>query len=226
MNLKLLKILVLFVALPAMLILTFMPEAFATTPSTIPSGIQYYVPINLTNSQSTATPANFQQMLTFNALSICTPALCAPHLNNTEFFYANGTVIPSWLESGAGITNNYGSNDIASSSNVIAWVKLAPSGFIPASGSNTIYMGFAANTVNLFSNTITGEAPQLSSTYAEYDDGASVFTNYWNFNGTTLSSPFTSVIGTDGSVSVNNGLSITLSTPSWGTYVISSSTFP
>ena len=176
--------------------------ASAASPSALPSNIVAYSAITLTNAQTTATPANFQQMLTFNALALCTPKFCAPHLNNTEFFYANGTVIPSWLESGAGITNNYGSNDIASSSNVIAWVKLAPSGFIPASGSNTIYMGFAANTVNLFSNTITGEAPQLSSTYAQYDDGAEVFTNYWNFAGTTLPSGWTG-----SAYLINNGIS-------------------
>ena len=190
------------ILLTPLLLLVMIGIAGATTPSAFPSGIQYYVPINLTNSQTTATPANFQQMLTFNALAICTAKLCAPHLNNTEFFYVNGTVMPSWYESGAGISNNYGSNDLASSSNVIAWVKLSPAGFVPASGTNTIYIGFASNSTNLFSNTITGEAPQLSSTYAEYDDGANVFSFYANFAGTTLPTGWT-VLSTG--TTFNNG---------------------
>ena len=73
---------------------------------------------------------------------------------NVEFFYANGTIIPSWLE-------NY------TSGHAIWWVK---TGSIAASSTLTIYMGFANKTTNLFNNKTTGEAPQLSSTYGEYDD--------------------------------------------------------
>src|SRR5208282_3683963 len=61
----------------------------------------------------------------------------------------------------------------------------------------TIYMGFAANTVNLLNGVQTGEAPQLSCfnsyntitgcnsiySYGEYDNGANVFTVYQNFAG-------------------------------------------
>ena len=59
-----------------------------------------------------------------------------------------------------------------------------------------------------------GEAPQLPcgttatsscSTYAEYDDGASVFTNYWNFAGTTLPSTLTEITTSSSSFSIDNG---------------------
>ncbi|MGC8580720.1 MAG: hypothetical protein ACP5MB_11810, partial [bacterium] len=95
------------------------------------------------------------------------------------------------------------------SGKLITWLKINPS--IPASSGITIYLGFASKTTNLLSSSGTtgiGEAPQLSSTYAQYDDGASVFNNYWNFAGTSL--PSSLVVGnTGGTYSVNNGLRIT-----------------
>jgi hypothetical protein len=65
------------------------------------------------------------------------------------------------------------------------WLKL-PSGIL-ADNSSILYMDFMPGSV-LSSNGPTGEAPQLSSTYAEYDDGASVFQLY--FNGNTNPSSF------------------------------------
>ena len=200
------------ILLAPFLLLMLMGIAGATTPSTIPSGIQYYVPINLTNSQTTATSAPFQQMVNITESTYSSYIAYSGSTANFEYFYSNGTIIPAWIESN-------------SSGKLITWVKTIS---IPASSHIQIYLGFASKTTNLLSSSGTsgiGEAPQLSSTYAKYDDGASVFPNYWNFAGTTLPSPFTSVIGTDGSVSVNNGLSITLSSGAWGTYVISNSTF-
>ena len=163
---------------------------------TIPANVIAYLNITLDNSQSTATPAPFQQMLTVNSLAY--QSYESNTLANIEFFYANGTIVPSWLESGN--TN--------SSTNTIYWVKLVNG---EAATSNTlIYMGFGAHSTSFFSNTLTGEAPQLSSTYAEYDNGANVFTNYWNFAGTALPSGFNS-LASGGTYSVDNGL--TLSTP-------------
>ncbi|MGC8580717.1 MAG: hypothetical protein ACP5MB_11795, partial [bacterium] len=58
------------------------------------------------------------------------------------------------------------------------------------------------NTLSSSGTTGIGEAPQLSSTYAQYDDGASVFNNYWNFAGTTMPSGWS----TESGLTVNNGL--------------------
>jgi len=59
-------------------------------------------------------------------------------------------------------------------------------GFPPHS-SQTVYMGFAAaNRSFLSQRGPTGEAPQLSPVYGEYDDGPIVFNFYDNFAGTAL----------------------------------------
>ena len=126
------------------------------------------------------------------------------NLANFEYFYSNGTIIPAWIESN-------------SSGKLITWVKTVS---IPASSKITIYLGFASKTTNLLSSSGTsgiGEAPQLPcgttatsscSTYAQYDDGASVFNFYDNFAGTSLSNKWT-VSGGTSTYSVSNGLTVT-----------------
>ena len=179
--------------------LTFVGLANATP--TVPSGIQYYVAVNITNSQTTATPSPFQQMINITESTFSNYIAYNNNFANFEYFYANGTIIPAWIESN-------------SSGKLITWVKLTPS--IPASGKLTIYLGFASKTTNLLSSSGTsgiGEAPQLSSTYAQYDDGASVFNNYWNWAGTSLPSGWTTS-GT-GSATVNNGLTVSSGVANW-----------
>ena len=127
----------------------------------------------------------------------------------------NGTVIPSWLES---YTSSY----------AIWWLKIAA---IPAGSSETVYVGFAPATTNLFNTVNDGEAPQLTcsnpsdtascSTYAEYDNGANVFNNYWNFAGTVLPNGWY-LIGTV-SVVVSNGLIAPSGPGSGAAYNLSSS---
>ena len=112
----------------------------------------------------------------------------SPFGQNVEFFSATGQILDSWLE-------NY------TSTHAIWWVKLTSS--IPAGSKQTIYMGFAPTSTNLFNTNNVGEAPQLSSTYAEYDDGANIFNNYWNFAGTSLPSGW--VVPSGMTFTVNNG---------------------
>ena len=127
-----------------------------------PTGLSYYVPLNISNSQTSATPNPFQQMINItsadNGWTYINTNQTTSFGENVEFFYPNGTIIPSWLE-------NY------TSGHAIWWVK---TGSIAASSTLTIYMGFASKTTNLLNNKTTGEAPQLSSTYAEYDDGVDI----------------------------------------------------
>ncbi len=135
-------------------------------PSAVPSGIVAYVPITLTNSQTSATPAPFQQMVQFSGPGYSNYINYSGNTANFEFFTEGGSVIPAWIESN-------------SSGTITAWLNLANG--IPASNSITVYLGFASPTTNLLSSTGAngiGEAPQLSSTYAQYDDGESVFTQY------------------------------------------------
>lgn len=150
----------------------YLPNVTISNSSVI--NVNYYAPITIQNTQTTATPAPFQQIITVNSLAYAPYE--AGNLQNVEFFYPNGQVIPSWLESGNSNT----------STSTVYWLKLANG--IPASSTITVYIGFAPKSTNLLNKYITGEAPQLSPIYAEYDNGASVFLVY--FNGDTPTSDF------------------------------------
>ena len=128
----------------------------------IPKNIINYIPLTIKNSQPTATPSPFQQEVVVDSADY--QQYEASNLQNVEFFYPNGTIINSWLESG-------NSNTVTSS---VYWLKLSG---IPASSSITIYMGFASTSTNLFNTGNDGEAPQLSSTYGAYNDISNVMNN-------------------------------------------------
>ncbi len=153
--------------------------------------IVHFVPITITNAQNTSTASPFQEML--NVTSFTYKNYEASNLQNVEFFYSNGTIIPSWIESG----NSYTSNS------TIYWLRV--NGI--TSGSNLdIFMGFTATSENLFNSLNIGEAPQLSGTYGEYDDGSNVFSFYANFAGSLLPTGWSAGTGT--SYSINNGLTL------------------
>jgi len=162
-----------------------------------PTAIAHFFPITITNSQSSPTPAPFQQIINITESNYSSYLTYNGNIANFEYFYANGTVIPAWIESN-------------SSGKLITWLKLAKG--IPANSKITIYLGFANKTTNLLSSSGTtgiGEAPQLSSTYAEYDDGASVFNFYDSFAGTTLPGWINySVQSSSMYIDANNGLYI------------------
>lgn len=151
----------------------------------IPSAITTYVPITLSNSQSEPTSVPFQYMLSVNSLEF--QSYESKNLSNIEFFYYNGTIIPSWMEGSTSNTllnNPTNSIYFYTSTNTIYWLELSNS--ITPSNSLTIYMGFSLTSQNLFNNVDVGEAPQLSTSYAEYDDGSTIFT-YYNVNPSTTS---------------------------------------
>ncbi|MFP3279062.1 MAG: DUF2341 domain-containing protein [Candidatus Micrarchaeota archaeon] len=148
-------------------------------PTSIPSGIVAYVPITLTNSQSSATPSPFQQMIQINEGNYANYIAYNGNIANFEFYTQSGQILPAWIES-----NNSGT--------LTVWVKL-PNG-IPASSSLTIYLGFASKTTNLLSNSGTtgiGEASQLSLSYGQYDDIGSVMNSgllyqIWGWGGSGM----------------------------------------
>ena len=182
--------------------------SYAVTP---PAKIVAYLPVTFFNYQPTAIGANVplavgeantvaMGMIGFPANSY--QQYEVPNMSNVEFFFANGTVINSWLEgnylnemSANGVAASFASsNALADSANVLWWVEYPwPSSFLPAGSSaapamNTIYMGFAANAVssadNLFNGKTVGEAPQLdcanpyntiTCAYAAFDNGNTVF---------------------------------------------------
>jgi thermopsin len=180
--------------------ITVATQVIPPSPVILPSGILDWVPITLTNNQPSATASPFQQMIQVD--SAYYSQYEASNLQNVEFFYSNGVVIPSWLES----------DNSNMATDTIYWLSLSS---IPANSQVTIYMGFASTSTNLFNTQTTGEAPTLSSTYAQYDDGAAVFNSYFNFAGVSLPSGWNQQIVGSGGVTVNNGLSVFTGGATW-----------
>ncbi len=146
-----------------------------------------YVPVNL--STSGTTPSPFQQMLDVGGYSTFTYNGVTYNGINQQWsnveFTSDG---PCTSQSCSGVTplQAWCETGCSGSGSATVWVKL-PSGF---SGSTTIYMNLMPNDVMSASGP-TGEAPQLSPNYAEYDNGGLVFAYYnpapSNTNGWTIS---------------------------------------
>jgi len=175
----------------------------AQTPTLLSEEIEFvgtlitFYTITITNSQSDPTPSPFQQLLNLNLSSILSSS---SQLLNLQFCLDVNCNTPlyAWIEQ----------NTL---SNAYIWINLPVS--IPANSSITIYM-FVRNSVQY---PYTGIAPNLTSTYGQYDNGENVFSFYDNFAGTTLSSKWvTGVSG--GTYTVNNGLTLNIS-PTQGNYV-------
>ena len=178
------------------------------------------VPITLSNSQSSATGTNFQDMISFNPSTYSNYE--TGNLSNIEFtagapIGTSGNIpLYAWIESGASST----------ATNTVAWVNLA-SNTLGAAGSGTntltIYMNFLPDTSPVTSG-YTGYAPQLycasgcfQTSYAQYDTGGNVFNFYDNFAGNVLSSKWDVVTA----YTMNNGLTLS----SAGGEIYSTSTF-
>jgi len=179
------------------------------------SPIQYYVPITLYNNQPIPTPEPFQQDIAICNGNPNLPSDFAyvnnatlfneinPNGQNVMFFNPNnGQLFYSWYEGQLnynGVTCN------------VWWVNI-PNG-IPANNNIVIYMAIGNYNTNYYSQyyPYVGEAPQLSPTYGEYDNGNYIFLFYDNFAGTTLNTgKWTSLASV---YTINNGLQIN-ATPS------------
>jgi len=133
--------------------------------------------ISVVNDTTQATPTNFQQLI----------QTTLQYPSGVRFWSPTNGWLYGWLES------------LSSTNQANIWVKIPSS--IPAGGVYQIYM-VEDSSLN-FDGVYWGEAPQLSSSYAQYDNGGNVFNNYWNFAGTSLPSGWASST----TVTVNNGLS-------------------
>ncbi|MHB8702289.1 MAG: archaellin/type IV pilin N-terminal domain-containing protein [Nitrososphaerales archaeon] len=153
------------------------------------SGPSPYVPITITNSQTLATPAPFEQSMTINPSQYT--SLEGTDIGNIRFFAtfsgsAFSNPIDSWLESFSG------SSSANTALSATFWLNIAAG--IGASSAITVYMVFEPTSTE-FDGSVAGEAPQLSPTYGVYDNGANVFTLYGG-GGATGWSAFTFVGGT------------------------------
>ena len=117
-----------------------------------------------------------------------------PDLSNITILNADGERVYAWLESDNFATSKTSTDTI--------WVKI-PS--LKAHSNYNLYLYPSGE----FDGVYWGEAPQLSSTYAEYDNGKYVFNFYDNFAGTTLGSEWNSG-ASGGTITVNNGLTETI----------------
>lgn len=155
-------------------------------------GPYYYLPLQIDNlALNSPVEAGFQLQVNL------TPSSYSQYeradLGNLRFYYGSAE-LDSWCESGCSSNANKS----------IFWVKLPYA--IPANGISKLQIYFMPKNIE-YSGRYAGEAPQLSSTYAEYDNGANVFPVYYNFPGTSMPNEFTPYVG-DAAVSVNNGINI------------------
>ncbi|MEM3846783.1 MAG: DUF2341 domain-containing protein, partial [Candidatus Parvarchaeota archaeon] len=171
----------------------------------MPAAKMITIPISISNNQNTATPAPFQQLITINPVQLGSNNFSAD-LGNIRFYSDPALTQPlyAWVESG--------NSNTVSATNI--WVKL-PNG-IPANSTVTIYMALGSVGAE-YDGVYMGEAPQLSPTYGQYDNGASVFNFYDNFAGTVLSNKWTTGVN-GGSITVNNGISLYSGTTSTSNY--------
>jgi len=145
-------------------------------------------PIIIYNTQNIPTPSPFQQDIAIcngnpgigpNFAYINNATLfnqINPNGQNVLFFNPNnGQLLYSWYEGQL----NY--NGVTCD---VWWVKL-PNG-IPANSNVTIYMYIGPNSANYYQQyyPYAGEAPQLFSTYGQYDNGNYVFYYYSNTSNT------------------------------------------
>jgi hypothetical protein len=176
-----------------------------------------YIPITFNNTQSSATPNPFQEKMSWNPSNYTSYE--ASDLGNIRFYNDSGLTTPlyAWLESCTPSLSN-------TATSATAWVKLTSP--IAANGSAlTIYMVFLSTSTD-FDGNYWGAAASLSSPYGEYDNGAKVFSFYDNFAGTSLNSQWTIFGSSQGTVSVNNGVTLTSSSSSLSIGIFASYTPP
>ena len=184
---------------------------------------QGWYQVIITNSQSSSTPAPFQQ-----DIAICngSPNVGSgfAYVNNTNIFSeinSNGSNVYFTTTAG-GTPNIYswyeGQENFSGILCDVWWVNL-PNG-IPANAQVTIFINIGPNNANYYSlyYPYVGEAPQLSSTYGQYDNGNYVFLFYDNFAGTSLNGSKWVAFAGSGGVGVNNG--VTAYTSAYSCYTI------
>ena len=166
----------------------------------------YTIPITVSNSQDTATGTDFQLLLQFTPSSVS--SYINPNCQNIAFYDSNNNKLYSWIENATSSTT---------SGSVNIWINLGNNN-INASSNITIYMAIGNSTsVNYLDNpSNVGAQPNYTSTYGEYDNGDNVFTDYWNFAGTTLPSGWTG-----SGYTIDNGASVSGTT----SYLITTSDF-
>ncbi len=183
--------------------------------STAPHGAIYCQAILIKNTVNSSIVKGTQIPITYNALSYS--SYLASNLQNIVFYNsANGSIITSWLE--GNYSNELQNSNLQSSSNILIWINVPTN--IPADYNySNVSIAYFPNNVSKLNNITTGEAPQLSSSYAQYDNGALLFNSYQNFAGTSTPSGWHIFKTGTSYIEQDNGLS-TNGLYSYGVYAI------
>ncbi len=172
------------------------PYSNNSTSPKAPAGVISYVSVDVDNTQNVPTPVPFDLEVKMGSYFL--RSYESPTLGNVIWFSLNGTIIPSWIQCNANSSSNC----------TLYWLKLDFS--IPGNFTTTIFMGFDNRSISNFANSdsLQGEAPQISQVYGEYDNGHLIFPFYCNFAGSTLPSGWKCYHNYTANTNVNNGLVI------------------
>jgi hypothetical protein len=132
----------------------------------------------------------------------------ASDIRQINFQDGNGNILPSWLETAGTVLGSVSSTAVANVSRASYWINL-PSSYGTISPNATVTIYLVINKGLVWDGTVTGAQPMATSTYGQYDNGASVFNYYWNFAGTSLPSGW--VTSSSMSATVNNGVTLSAS---------------
>jgi hypothetical protein len=165
----------------------------ASASSSIPTDVQDYVQITLSNSQGSSVSSGTPIRIPISMADYI--AYLNEKATNVVFFDSSWQQLPAWLE------NNYGCRTCTQT----FWVNIDSS--ISSYGSITIYLAFLTSTKDGYCGPYCdqGAYPTATSSYGQYDNGPLVFTYYTSFAGTSMPTLWTTEVG---SPSVNNGLTI------------------
>jgi hypothetical protein len=163
--------------------------------------------VTIHNTMSNATGA-YQQPIEIDSSSL--GVWINSNWTNGRVYNSSGAPVYAWIESGASNSSN----------DTHLWVKMAS---IPAGGWSNLTISFGPlSAFDLSPTGYMGEAPELSSSYGAFDNGAKVFNFYDNFGGNSLSSAWQVHGGWN--YTVANGFSVS-SVPGDGAAVITDQTF-
>jgi len=162
------------------------PAMTSPGPAASPPGSVGNLSITIHNTAPNGT-GTYQQPVSINS-SRYASLINANWSNAVAYYSSNETPIYSWIESGA-------SN---SSTNTLLWLRLAS---LPAGGSTNVTIFFWPKTsFNLSEDGYMGEAPEMSSPYANFDNGWRVFDAYANFSGARIGPAWTALGSWTGTV--------------------------
>jgi hypothetical protein len=194
--------------LPMLLMFSFLMLNAKASCGTVPSGVLYCAQLQLTNGQASGTGTNFAQLFHLNALSTqgqCGGGDClASTLKNIVIYNKTTGTINQNCEIEGNENNLLQKTNLNTAINIGIWCKIPESLAGSGATNQNYYVGFASPSVDELAAGNIGEVANLSSSYGAYDNGANIFSAWWDFAGVTLPSGLTGCYG-----SVNNGITWT-----------------